>query len=553
MPIDPNAVQWDAPAPQGIQWDDAQKAPAGVKPLTRTDRFMRGLLDPLDGAAQLLYNMLPAGVQKAGDAANNWLADNTGLLAKLPQGGVDQLVRDENAAYEAKRKAAGEEGIDGWRITGNIINPANLAVAARLPQAASLAGRVGSSALGGGMSALFQPVTQGDSFAQEKVKQVALGAGFGGAAPVVFGSLGRMISPKASVDPALSMLRSEGVRPTIGQTLGGAANRLEEKAVSLPFVGDGIAAARRRAAGDLNDAVANRALAPIGQTLPKGLQGREAVAHVQRTLSDAYEAILPRMSVRADPAFGQEISSLRQMVKTGSIDPKAGRLFDRILQNDVMGKFRGQQALTGQTLKGMESDIGAQISRLQQSTDADSRLVADALKEVQSSLRGVSARSNPQLANELGRINQGWANFKRLERAASYVGAEDGIFSPANLQSAVKALDKSKDKGRFARGDSLMQDLSDAAKSRLGDKVPNSGTADRLMSGGVLGAGFLDPMIPGSFLAGAAAYSPPVQALLRGLVTARPQGAQAVRGLLNQTSPMLAPASGLLALGALDQ
>ena len=356
------------------------------------------------------------------------------------------------------------------------------------------------------------------------------------------------MSPKASTDPALALLRSEGVRPTIGQTLGGAANRLEEKAISLPFVGDAIAAARRSAAGDLNEAVANRALSPLGQTLPKGLQGREAVAHVQQTLSDAYEALLPRMSVKADQVFGQEIGSLRQMVGTGSMDPKAAKLFDRILQNDVMGKFRGQQVLTGKTMKAVESDLGAQISRLQQSTDADSRLVADALREVQSSLRNLAARNNPQLANELGKINQGWANFKRLERAASYVGAEDGMFSPANLQSAVKALDKSKDKGRFARGDALMQDLSDAAKSRLGDKVPNSGTADRLMSGGVLGAGLLDPMIPGSFLAGAGLYSSPVQGLLRSLVTSRPQGAQAVAGLLEQGAPMLAPAGGLLAL-----
>lgn len=551
MPIDPGSVQWDAPALDGIQWDDTPK-PKGP-PVTRSEKFGRGMRDQLDGAAQLLYNILPQGVQQAGNSLNNWLADNTGLVARVGAGGADQMVRESNKDYEDKRAAAGESGIDWWRLAGNVLNPINVAAAAQIPRAATLAGRIGWGALGGGATSLLQPATsEQDSFATEKAKQASIGAVVGGAVPIIGAGLSRLVSPKASTDPALALLRSEGVRPTIGQTLGGAANRLEEKAISLPFVGDAIASARRRAAADLNDAVANRALAPIGQTMPKGLQGREAVAHVQQTLSDAYESLLPRMSVKADQVFGQEIGTLRQMVGTGSMDPKAAKLFDRILQNDVMGKFRGQQVLTGKTMKAVESDLGAQISRLQQSTDADSRLVADALREVQSSLRNLAARNNPQLADELGKINQGWANFKRLERAASYVGAEDGMFSPANLQSAVKALDKSKDKGRFARGGALMQDLSDAAKSRLGDKVPNSGTADRLMSGGVLGAGLLDPMIPGSFLAGAGLYSSPVQGLLRGLVTSRPQGAQAVAGLLEQGAPMLAPAGGLLALQGLQ-
>ena len=551
MQIDPNSVKWDPIPADAVQWDDAPKPKSA--PMSRTQKLVQGVRDPLDGAAQLLYNAMPQGLQQAGNRLNNWLADNTGLVARVGAGGADQMVRESNKAYEDQRKAAGESGIDGWRLLGNVVSPVNLAIASKLPQAASVAGRFGAGALGGTASALINPATSDKDFLTEKAQQTAMGAVAGGIVPAIGAGLSRVISPKASTDPALALLRSEGVRPTIGQTLGGGANRLEEKAISLPFVGDAIANARRGAAAELNDAVANRALAPIGQKLPKGLQGREAVAHVQQTLSDAYESLLPRMTVKADQAFGREIGSLRQMVNTGSMDPKAAKLFDRIVQNDVMGKFRGQSSLTGKTLKAVESDLSAQIGRLQQSTDADSRLVADALREVQSSLRGLVTRSNPQLADELGRINQGWANFKRLERAAGYVGAEDGLFSPGNLQSAVKALDKSKDKGRFARGDALMQDLSDAAKSRLGDKIPNSGTADRLMSGGVLGAGFLNPMIPGSFLAGAGLYSSPMQSVLRGAVTARPQGAQAVAGLLNQTSPVLAPAGGLLALQALQQ
>jgi hypothetical protein len=236
------------------------------------------------------------------------------------------------------------------------------------------------------------------------------------------------------------------------------------------------------------------------------------------------------------------------MVASGSIDPNAGKAFARILQNDVLGKFKGQQTLTGQTMKAIESDLGQKIAQFGASTDADQRLVADALREVQSSLRSLVQRNNPAYADELKAINSGWANFKRLERAAGYVGAEDGAFSPANLQSAVKALDRSKDRGRFARGDALMQDLSDAGKSVLGAKVPNSGTADRLMNAGALGSGLVNPMIPLGLLAGAGSYSAPVQRALVAGVSSRPPAAQSIAELLNKSSPMLAPAGGLLAL-----
>jgi hypothetical protein len=511
--------------------------------------FGMGLADPIHGGAQLLTKLLPDAVVQGGNRLNNWIARNTGLVAELPAGGVDQQVREREAAYQAQR---GDSGVDWSRLAGNVLNPANLAIAATGPAgAATLAGRVAQGAGMGAASSLSQPVAEG-SFAEEKAKQIGMGAVGGAAAPALMAGLGRVISPAASVNPQLQALKAEGIRPTIGQTLGGAFNRIEEKAISLPLVGDSIAAARKGAAGDLNTAVANRALEPIGKSLPKDKTGREAVTFVKEALGDAYDALLPKMTIRGDRQFGQDLSALSQQVQTGSLNPQAAGTFARILQGDVLSKFRGQQALTGQTLKDIESDLGQQIARFGASQDPDARLVGDALKEVQSSLRKLAERNNPQLAGELKAINTGYANFKRMERAASYMGAEDGIFSAGQLQSAVKAMDRSKDKGRFARGDALMQDLSDSGKSVLGDKVPNSGTADRLMNIGAAGASFANPAIPLGLLLGAGAYSRPVQSLLSGAVSSRPSLAQPVAGLLNKTSPVFSPALGLLGVDMLN-
>jgi len=549
MPIDPSQVQWDPVDPSAVQWDDEKKPRHTV--MSVLDRFKMGMIDPIQGGAQLLTKALPDSVVNAGNRANNWIADNLGLVARLPEGGVDQQTREREAEYQQRKP----EGFDWARLAGNVASPVNLALGAGAAQASTLPLRMGAGAATGAAAASMTPVGAGD-FWSEKGQQAAIGGVMGGAVPAAVAGMSRMISPRASVNPDMAALKAAGVHPTIGQTLGGMSNRVEEKAISLPIVGDAIASARNRATGELNRAVANRALEPIGAKVPDGLQGRELVAAVQAKLSDAYETLLPKLTVRADRTFNQEVSSLRGMVANGSIDPNAAKTFQRILQNDVLGKFKGQQALTGQTMKAVESDLGQKIAQLGGSTDADARLVADALREVQSSLRGLVQRNNPQFADELTAINKGWANFKRLERAASSVGAEDGMFSAAQLQNAVKALDRSKDKGKFARGQAFMQDLSDPAKNVLGSKVPNSGTADRMMNlPNLLTAGLgysVNPAIPAGMLLGAGAYTPPAQALLRGLVSSRPSLAQPVAGLLNRTSPMLSPAGGLLGIEMLD-
>jgi hypothetical protein len=527
---------------------DTPKGP----PKSRTDKVLTGMADPIHGGAQLLTNALPKGLVDAGNALNNWLADKTGLVAKLPEGGVDQQVRERETQYQAERAAAGESGFDGYRVLGNVASPANLAIAARTPAAASLMARMGIGAAGGAVSAAMNPVTGEGDYWDEKGTQVGVGALAGGATPAVISGVSRVISPNASVNPQLQILRNEGVRPTLGQSLGGFANSVEEKLMSVPVVGDAIGAARRGAADDLNRAAFNRALAPVQQRLPAGVTGRDAVAFTEDAISAGYNRLLPSLTARADQQFGTELANLRQMVSTGAMDPRAAQSFERILQNDVLSKFGNAGAMTGETFKRVESDLGQQISRLSASTDADQRLVGDALRQVQRQMRDMLTRSNPNQAQELRTLNAAWANFKRPQRAAAALGAEDGIFSPAQLQNAVKALDRSKDKGRFADGGALMQDLSEAGKSVLGNRVPDSGTAGRLMLGG--GVSLLDPTLTAPALLGGGAllYTRPVQGLLSGAVSARPQAAQPVAQALRQASPALIPLGAQVGLGLLN-
>jgi len=178
-----------------------------------------------------------------------------------------------------------------------------------------------------------------------------------------------VISP--TISPQIQSLMKEGVTPTAGQILGGGYKRAEEALTSVPVLGDFIKSAQNRAMQDVNRVAINRALTPIGEKLPDGVAGREAIQFVSEKLDDAYGNLLPKMTVLQDEPFKANISDLKNLVQSGAIDPKAVNFFNNWIDKNVVNKFQGQGAVTGQTLKQVQSDLRETISRLAVSTDAD--------------------------------------------------------------------------------------------------------------------------------------------------------------------------------------
>lgn len=536
-------------------WEQfASSAPAAAAaPMSRTDKFVRGLRDPIDGGAQLLTNILPEGLVKAGNRANNWLADKTGMVGRLPEGGVDQQVRETEKQYQASRTAAGETGIDGYRLAGNVFNPANLALASKIPAAASLAGRIGLGAASGAGFGALTPVGEGD-FASEKMKQVAAGGITGGALPAVTSGLARVVSPNASKNANLALLRSEGVRPTIGQALGGVANKVEERLQSVPLMGDMISRARTGANDQFEAAAFNRALKPIGQKLPEGISGREAVVHTENALRTKYDDVLQNIgAIKPDAQFNTKLGDLQKIVN-GLVMPKAEKAKFAAAVSDLKQSLDKNGVMTSDAYKALESSLGLDARKLGQSTNIYEGKLAPAVKQLQGELKDMLQRQAGPLADELKAANAGWANFKRVQNAAAKVGAEDGNFTPAQFANAVRAMDKSKDKGAFARGSALGQDLGDAGKSVLGSKVPNSGTPERMfLGGGALASGTIAPAIPLSLAGGAALYAKPVQNAMVSAATARPQSADAVAEFMRRNARLLSGAAAPLGLGILGE
>lgn len=477
-------------------------------------RLMQGMADPGAALAQLTANATGSNA----DAVNKRIAD------------VEQQ-------YQAAREQAGSTGFDPLRMAGNIAMTAPLA-GGTAP--ASLLGRAGQGAMHGAGFSVLQPVTSGD-FEEEKAKQLLAGAAVGGVAAPVVGALARLVSPKASLDPGVKALEHAGIKLTPGQALGGVANRMEEKAQSLPILGDAITAARNRGTEQLNKAVLDRAVAGIGGKVDK--VGAEGLAQARQQLGQAYDDLLPKMSVQAtDPAFINKLSSLRSMVQ--SLPEREARQFDNIIAREIDARLAPNGVLYGQNLKEAQSAISQKASQFAKSNDAYQSDLGQALKQLDAELRNWVRQSNPQFAEQLSAIDKGYAVFKRAQRAGASLGSEAGTFTPAQLQNAVKAMDRSKDKRAFSEGTAFLQDLSGPAKNLMTGKTPDSGTAGRLLLGaGGVAAGAVNPAIPAALVGGAAMYAPPIQNFLVALMTKRPEMAQRIAEMLRNTTPYLAAAS----------
>jgi hypothetical protein len=416
-------------------------------------------------------------------------------------------------------------------------------------------GAIGGALTGGGgaartaVSAGMGALSAGAAGATEAVTgRPALGAIAGVAVPA---GVGRIMSSVPNLRPDVQALNEAGVQMTPGQIKGGTIQRMEDSATHMFGLGDLIKGAQRRGHESLGTVAMNRTLEPIGEKLPKDVKGNAAVAHVQDTLGQKYDALYGKMhgsldgptqasgqpgtaivapggQTTAKPTLRQELTGIQQMGQ--NLPPQQRAQLDSIIQREILDRFTPTGLSSGETVQNIKSKLGGLASDLARSKNYDERTLGSAVKEMQSAVRRMTDEVNPQYAGEQAKLDQAYAQFKVIQRAASSVAAKDGVFTPAMLHSAVKAQDRSMDKGRFARGDALMQDLSQSAKNVLSPTVPDSGTATRaLLGSGILGgAGYVmnHPGLAALAVGGTAAstlpYYPSMSPIVQRIMTRQP-------------------------------
>ncbi|UQV19056.1 hypothetical protein MU852_04115 [Brevundimonas albigilva] len=384
----------------------------------------------------------------------------------------------------------------------------------------------------------------------------AQGAGIGALAGFATGAGGQKLVE--TLDPALRAanvnaarrLSREGVDLTPGQILGqtpavgGLFRRAEDAWASIPFTGGAVVSARDRATQTMNRAAINAGLKEIGERLPKGVNaGFEAIDYAQTKMSEAYDAILPRVTAQADRSFLRDVDDLLTDAAVRLPDNYA-KQFENIIRQRVLRNFGSGGPVTGEQFKALESQLGTLARSAMQSGDGASRDLGFMIGDAQKLVRDLVARQNPAEGEAIRNINRGYAKLKRAEKAAASRGAlrNEGVFSPAQYSSAVAA---GASQSQRARGGAIMQGLATDANKVMPPLIGNPGTADRLGMLGVLSGAANFATMGAPIIATGLAYSGPAQKALNAVYRATDsQSAREALELLGryaQQNPSLQP------------
>ena len=540
----------------GTDWKDLPTAPSAAPAAPAAprasfgQRFATGLGDIFRGAEQLTANVNDDRQNRVMD----FLRQNPNIAPIMEQAAAtvpmetaaeaNTRIAEREKTYQASRGP--DPGIDWARIGGQVVSTLPVGMAAAptrlLPAVAS--GSLQGAALGG-----LQPVTEGD-YAEGVKGNVKLGAGAGAAGGAASYGIGRLMQGRQapSARPEAVALSDAGVSLTPGQIAGGYGQRIEEGLGSIPIVGAQIRGQQAEGVASFNRAVANRVLEPLGQKVDNAAPvGRELVDDVYKRIDGAYNAVLPRVQAFGpDQQLYQDFAQAFQSATTKDAQDN----FVSIINNKIAPRIKGG-VIDGDTWKSIDEEFGFQVRRYLRSSNPSDQNLGEALAEAQSAFRGLLSRSNPQIAPEVRAADQAYAQYIRMERAAGSTGAREGVFTPLQFNQAVAMTSGGPRRSQYARGDALMQDLSDPASVVMPRTLPDSGTTERaLIAATLLGGPSALGLGPGAIAAGAGAsalYFNPVQRLLQaGLLGNRPA---MVSGAGRQLAPIGGPslAAALLA------
>lgn len=569
LPVEPKQGSQQAPQPAAQSPASPGQQPGSLESFAAG--LGKGFGSTVLGAQQLLGH----GLQSLGSNSQGMTQGGSDLMGMIGRAG-NWLVNDANTGLKnlnqqySPYSQAHPIAAGAGNLGGSLVATAPLAAAAPVAR-----GYLGAAGIGAGLSGAAGALTpvendqpanltslvtgqQPTDFWKQKLNQIGLSAATGGVLSPLAMLAGRVISPQVSDD--VKTLIESGVTPTPGQILGGGFARTEAKLSSVPVLGDLIKNAQQRAVGQFNEAAYNQALAPIGEKF-SGKVGQEGIEQVGNKIGAVYDKVLPQMQMRVDQQFQNDVMNLGQMAQ--SLPESQQNTFMRVLKTQIFDKLGPQGNMDGQTLKGVQSELARTAKGYLGDASFDNRQLGAAISSLRDAVDGNLTRVNPPaLSEQLSNANQAWANFARLRSAAASSGAmnNEGIFTAAQLQNAVRGADKSVGKGATATGNALMQDLSGAGQRVLGSKYPDSGTVGRglmtLLAPGGIAAGLTTA--PGPTLAtlggigiGSLPYTQLGQRATAALLTSRPQFAQPVANAVSKLGPKIVAGSlpALLSLG----
>jgi hypothetical protein len=464
--------------------------------------------DGMSGAQKFLAGM-GKGMTDIGRGAGQ-------LLGMVDESDIDASKQRDAALMDTGAGFAGN-------LTGSV---ATMAPTAMIPGVNSY---LGAGLLGTATGAM-QPVGSEDS----RLKNTMVGGAAGVAGQGLANALARVLNPQTS--KAVTDLMDEGVTPTPGQILGGGWKKAESSLESIPLVSQAIGGAKSRAVNEFNEAALNRAVAPIGKTVSAiGHEGmRQAREAVEQSYDDAL-ALLP--PVQIDPPFQAAIAQAKS--NASALIPDRARQFEKIIDDEVVGRIGNSPVISGEMLKTIESQVKKKASQLLKTPGYDEQQMGQALNDLAGEIRGLAGRASPEAAEALKSADTAYAMLVRLENAGGSQAAPQGVFTPRQLGAAIRNMDGSLRKKSIAQGSGLMQDLATSGREVLEGGVANSGTPERAMMAALIsGRGSAGEMA--GMVGTAGLYTDPAQKLIAALLARRPDIMRQAGTIVSRGAPISA-------------
>ena len=362
--------------------------------------------------------------------------------------------------------------------------------------------------------------------AGEGVEGKALGTVTGGAIGGVAGGVTAKIFPKTT--ELAKKLMKKDVRLTTGQAFGGESNitgnviqNIEQSTSSLVGVGSPIQTARINALSDFNRAVIKESLEPVtgvldkkgfNNLIQKNLKGNELFARADDILTNAYNEELANVSLGVDGVNTLKASITQNLRNANTSKSNKSKLVKEIT-NLINGKIENGE-ISGLAFKELQRDLSQLSASYKISQGGDiflARIIDNAKKNAGDILQVFNPNSN------LKNLDLSKVGMSAIQNAVKKADKTQGIFSTGQFLSALKQNDRSIGKKMTARGEGFLKDTGDLANQIMGNYLPDSGTANRLITGNIS----VDPIK-------ALAYAPatigselaygPTRSIIRGLL-----------------------------------
>lgn len=428
------------------------------------------------------------GFQKALDGATFGFGDEI-------FSGVESLFNDKSFDENLSENRADEDQYaiehPAWNLATELLGGLATGGAGAVKVAGAKALGAGGKALanagigaGGSAAHLFG---EGEGGVAERAKNVTdnpVSIAAGAALPAALSGVGRAASKgvQRMNRPEVQRLREKGVQPTVGQTLGGTANRLEEAAQNIPFLG--VRAARERAQGEWRKSFFDDALAPLGKKVDDA-DPQQMMIQAERAVDDAYDsarALMPD-GIVVNNGLRESLGTIKTKVAEGGYGLNGDELrdFNRVWKN-MKPLFANKGKVSQKDLQKIDQALSSTAGKSNASKE-----LKQAVGDLRATFSDYVGSKNPAYKEAYDKAQQSFMGLARLRDAAGKDA--EGAFTPGQAVSATRKQDKSASKG--TTGEGYLQREAQDARRVLGDKVNDSGTTERTLANFAGGGGLV--------------------------------------------------------------